>query len=75
MMRKANKLVSISNGIIIKPYSLGELAKLYDVDRKTFRGWLTPFQKEIGKREGRYYTIRQIKIIFKKLDFPMTIAA
>ena len=75
MMRKATKLVSISNGIVIKPYSIGELAKLYDVDRKTFRTWLKPIIKELGKREGRYYNIRQVKIIFKKLDFPMALAA
>jgi hypothetical protein len=75
MMRKANKLVSITNGIVLKPYSIGELAKLYDVDRKTFRSWLKPIMKELGKRQGRYYNIKQMKIIFKQLDFPASLAA
>lgn len=54
----------------LKHYSVGELAKLYQVSRDTFLEWLKPFKEEIGKREGRYYTITQVKIIFGKLDLP-----
>jgi len=32
--------------------------------------WLRPFKEEIGPRAGNFYTIAQVKIIFKKLDLP-----
>ena len=59
--------------IILKPYSLNELSKLYGVDWRTLKVWLKPFLAEIGEKKGRYYTIPQVKIIFKKLDLPSKI--
>ena len=74
-MRKESNLFTIANGIVIKPYSLGELSKLYSVERRTLKRWLNPFKKEIGQLCGRYYTIRQVKIIFGKLDIPSVLMA
>jgi hypothetical protein len=54
----------------VKPYMPKELAKLYDVTPKTLRTWLQPHQDAIGKRNGRYYTILQVQIIFEKLGNP-----
>ena len=55
----------------VKPYLPSELAKLYGISVNTFRGvWLKPFQQEIGKRNGYYYTIKQVEIIFSKLGKP-----
>ena len=54
----------------IKPYSKQELANLYKIGVRSISTWLKPFEKEIGKRNGRYYTPRQVKVIFDKLDFP-----
>jgi len=75
MIRKTVKQIVPANAIAIKPYTLIELARMYDVDRKTFRGWLKPFQKELGERRGRYYSIPQVKLIFQKLDTPSMLAA
>lgn len=61
------------NVIEIKRYTLGQLCKLYEVDRQTLRRWIKPFEAEIGPRCGYYYTIAQVKIIFSKLDYPETI--
>jgi hypothetical protein len=54
----------------LKPYSQKELAAFYGVCPKTLEKWLTPFQKNIGLRLGRYYTVRQVSIILDKLGMP-----
>ena len=56
--------------IVLKPYSIKELADKYGVTPKTFRKWLAPFKEEIGPRIGWFYSVRQIKIIFKRLSYP-----
>jgi hypothetical protein len=54
----------------IKPYSVKELAGLYGICSRTFKKWLEPFEPAIGPRNGRYYTIHQVNIIFDKLGTP-----
>ena len=55
---------------LVKPYSLKELAGLYHVSKNTFKKWLEPVRTEIGKREGYYYSIRQVEVIFRHLGVP-----
>ena len=62
--------VSQSPKIQMKAYSFKEVAVMYEVSIKTLHTWLTPFKNEIGKKEGRYYTPKQIKVIFDKLGLP-----
>lgn len=59
--------------IMVKPYSLYELSKLYSVDWRTLKRWLEPFLNAIGERRGRFYTIPQVKVIFEKLGLPSVI--
>lgn len=54
----------------IRGYSLAELAKIYNVCDRTFKKWIKPFAAEIGARQGRYFTINQVKTIFDKLGLP-----
>lgn len=54
----------------ITPLSCSELGELYGVHSKTFKKWIFPFKDKIGKRIGRYYSIRQVKIIFRYLGLP-----
>lgn len=61
------------NYISLKAYTVGELADIYGVDWRTFKRWLVPFKEEIGERNGRYYTINQVKIIFEKIGLPCRI--
>lgn len=56
--------------IKIRRYKLFELAEIYEVDRKTFRGWVNKFRQELGEREGHFYTIPQVQLIFSKLKLP-----
>lgn len=54
----------------IRPYSKKELTILYGVSSKTMTRWLKPHQAAIGQREGRYYNVRQVQLIFDLLGIP-----
>lgn len=56
--------------IMLKAYSLSELARIYDVDWRTFKKWVKPFEAEIGTKQGRFYTVAQVRVIFEKLSLP-----
>ena len=56
--------------IIIKPYTLSQLAKIYGVEQRTIQKWLTKHTEDIGEKVGRYFTIPQVKIILKILGLP-----
>ena len=73
MKTKTNIMINESQlptEIRVKPYSKKELSILYGVCFNTMNKWLLPFEKEIGSRQGRYYSIRQVEMIFKKLGVP-----
>ena len=59
-----------TTSIPLKPYSLTELSKLYSVCIKTIKKWMKPFSEEIGEKNGRFYTINQVKVIFSKIGLP-----
>ncbi len=54
----------------IRPYSVKELASIYGVCDKTLKKWMKPFANEIGEKQGRYYTVAQVNVIFTKLGIP-----
>ncbi|MBN8782281.1 MAG: hypothetical protein J0G98_04385 [Terrimonas ferruginea] len=64
VMSKERKVVET------KVYSIGELAQLYEISVRTMNRWLKPHDEVIGKRVGRFYTVRQVSIIFDKLGLP-----
>jgi transposase-like protein len=66
-------LLTVNNIDEIKAYSTKELAGIYGVCDKTFKKWIKPFQQEIGQRQGRYYNVAQVTIIFSKLGVPSKI--
>lgn len=51
-----------------RPRTVGELAAYYGVDRRTFRKWLLcPSLQGIRPETGRFYSIKQIRIIINHL--------
>jgi hypothetical protein len=60
--------------IPLRAYTVIGLARLYNIDKKTFRRWLIPFQDEIGERSGYYYNVRQVQIIIEKLGYPTMVS-
>jgi transposase len=49
-----------------------ELARLYNVDVKTFNKWLKPFNKngELKRYDTDFYSPKQVKYIFECLGYP-----
>jgi hypothetical protein len=56
--------------IQLKAYSKTELAQLYKISIKSLNTWLTPLKKDIGPRVGRFYSPKQVEIIFKEYGIP-----
>ena len=54
----------------IRHYSTRELARFYGVCDKTLLKWMKPFSIDIGEKQGRFYTVAQVKTIFEKLGTP-----
>jgi hypothetical protein len=54
----------------IKACTQKELAGFYGVSPKTLRTWLLPHQKVVGERRSKYYTAKQVRIIFERLGEP-----
>jgi len=62
--------MSTTNKNEIRHYSTRELSAFYGVCDKTLLKWMKPFASDIGPKQGRYYTVAQVKIIFEKLGAP-----
>lgn len=54
----------------IRPYTKKELASLYELSPRAFYTLFRPHEEEIGKKTGRYYSIKQVELIFIKLGVP-----
>lgn len=59
-----------ANTTEMKPANYKQLAALYNVSHKTLKSWLEPFAQEIGEMRGRFFTLKQVQIIFEKLGDP-----
>jgi hypothetical protein len=64
------KMDSPTVNIPLRPYNKKELAAMYGICTKTFDKWLKPFKKIIGLRKGYFFTIPQVRLIFKLFEFP-----
>lgn len=56
--------------IKIKPYSTGELANRYNMSVKVFNRMIEPFRHIIGERNGRFYTVLQVGLIYEMVGPP-----
>jgi transposase len=54
----------------IGPYTHKELAQLYNVSWLTFQKWIKGKEDEIGKKQGHFYHIHQVRKIFMIFGIP-----
>ena len=66
--------MSTTNEVMIKPYTVKELAEIYGVSTKTLRTWMLPHREAIGERVSRYFTALQIQVIFDRLGLPSAVS-
>ena len=56
--------------IEFKPYTIKQISVIYGVSLQTIRRWLIPFHDKIGKRQGHFYNVNQVRIIFESFGIP-----
>ncbi|MBL4755254.1 MAG: hypothetical protein JKY52_16870 [Flavobacteriales bacterium] len=49
------------------PLTRTQLARAYGVDLRTFKKWVKPLYKNIGKPNGRLFTPMQVNMIVQRL--------
>ena len=54
----------------IKPYTKKDLAVLYELSTRAFYTMFKPHEDAVGKKLGRYYSVKQVEDIFNKLGLP-----
>lgn len=57
----------------IRPYKFSELAKLYNVDTRTFKKWLAKIWHRLGEILGQFLSIEQVEIVVSHLKVPYQI--
>ena len=71
-MNEKKQILDDDQPVPVMPYSPSELWDLYCVSRHIWRRWFRKIKEDVGPRQGRYYNIQQVRIIFEKLDPPPT---
>jgi transposase len=59
--------------IKVKPYMQKEISEIYGIGNATMRAWIKKISPKIGQRYGRYYTVKQVEIIFREFGVPYKI--
>ena len=62
--------MKVSMRIGIKPYTKKELAVLYELSPRAFYTMFKPHEDAVGKKLGRYYSVKQVEDIFNKPGLP-----
>jgi hypothetical protein len=55
---------------VLKPNNHKQLADFYGVCWLTFQRWVKKHDEEIGKKQGHFYRVKQVLIIFKIFGMP-----
>lgn len=59
--------------VVIRQYTLKELAEIYCVTKYIMRNLIKKVKKEIGRRTGYYYETEQVEKIFKLIQLPSNV--
>jgi hypothetical protein len=55
-----------NNRLEVKPYTKKELAAIYCISVRSLSNWVNKFP-EVGPKNGKYYTVIQVRTIIEKL--------
>lgn len=72
-MSNADKDNTRIKRIIIQPYNLKELAAIYGMTLYRMRRSLQPHMKRLGKREGYFFTTKQVILILRFVKLPSNV--
>jgi hypothetical protein len=68
-----NTMSMFNTKLEIRPYTMKELAVIYQITPRSFATWIKKFEGQVGKKQGRYFSVHQVKVIIEKLGIPGTI--
>ena len=54
----------------IRPYKISELAKIYHINKITFKKWIANLRSKLGTIVGHFLSIEQVEIIVAHLRVP-----
>lgn len=57
----------------VMPYTTKQLTAIYGVDHRTLKKWMNNLKESLGERNGYYWSIPQVRLIFEKLSLPANI--
>jgi len=63
----------LQGNLIIKPYRLKDLATIFDINQLTLKRWMSKYPNELGEKEGKYYSVRQVEFMIDKFGLPRKI--
>lgn len=71
MAKHKKKIFYDDNGnLIIKRYCIADLIKIFDVNYRTFKRWVSNIEKELGKPNGIYYSVKQVEYMIAQFGVP-----
>jgi hypothetical protein len=57
----------------VKPYTMKEMAAIYCISARSFATWIKKIEPHVGRKQGRYFNVHQVRMIIEKLGLPGTI--
>ncbi|MDP2385693.1 MAG: hypothetical protein Q8M29_04940 [Bacteroidota bacterium] len=72
-MSAADKDTIRTKRIVIKSYNLTQLAEIYGMTLYRMRRALHPLKVRLGKKEGYFYTTKQVTLILRFVKLPSNI--
>lgn len=67
---KSKQYFDEQGNLHIKPYRLKDMVAIFDVNENTFKKWMAQYPNELGKKQGKYYSIRQVEFMIEKFGLP-----
>lgn len=69
--KQTDKVFYDENGkLIIKAYRLIDLAQIFGVNYRTFKRWVANIKSEVGKPDGRFYSVNQVEYMISQFGLP-----
>lgn len=68
-----NASESVRMKIKVQTCTLGDLCRLYKLSYRAMKRILEPLEAELGNKQGYFYSVKQVEIIFMRLGIPYSI--
>jgi hypothetical protein len=62
-----------AGNLVLKPYRLVDLSQIFDVNVLTLKKWIAQYPQELGEKNGKYYSVNQVRFMAEKFGLPQKI--